>query len=142
MQTVGNRGSRVLFLQKLNALINPLDLDKYIVLLLKYVLELHIIHRMQIMLMVYFLSFWHKISLNSQAVASTPIIIVWYAHTSLQGSYSRYVHDNLCYIFCNLIILLQIGDATVGKSALTQTFHSDGTHFPKNYIMVNILHLI
>lgn len=27
------------------------------------------------------------------------------------------------------------GDPCVGKSALTQTFHSDGTHFPKNYTM-------
>jgi len=25
----------------------------------------------------------------------------------------------------------------VGKSALTQAFHSDGTHFPKNYTMVS-----
>ena len=28
------------------------------------------------------------------------------------------------------------GDSTVGKSAVTQVFHSDGTHFPKNYNMV------
>ncbi|KAK2569367.1 Intraflagellar transport protein 27-like protein [Acropora cervicornis] len=27
------------------------------------------------------------------------------------------------------------GDPAVGKSALTQAFHSDGTHFPKNYSM-------
>lgn len=27
------------------------------------------------------------------------------------------------------------GDPCVGKSALTQAFHSDGTHFPKNYTM-------
>ena len=25
----------------------------------------------------------------------------------------------------------------MGKSALTQAFHSDGTHFPKNYTMVS-----
>jgi len=28
------------------------------------------------------------------------------------------------------------GDATVGKSALTQVFHSDNSQFPKNYTMV------
>lgn len=28
-----------------------------------------------------------------------------------------------------------VGDATAGKSALTQVFHSDGSHFPKNYTM-------
>lgn len=28
----------------------------------------------------------------------------------------------------------------MGKSALTQTFHSDGTHFPKNYTMVSFLY--
>ncbi|CAH1269136.1 IFT27 [Branchiostoma lanceolatum] len=27
------------------------------------------------------------------------------------------------------------GDSTVGKSALVQTFHSDGSHFPKSYTM-------
>lgn len=31
---------------------------------------------------------------------------------------------------------ISIGDDTVGKSALTQVFHSDGTHYPKNYLMV------
>ncbi len=29
------------------------------------------------------------------------------------------------------------GDATVGKSALTQNFVTDGTQFPKNYTMVS-----
>ncbi|XP_033112290.1 intraflagellar transport protein 27 homolog [Anneissia japonica] len=28
-----------------------------------------------------------------------------------------------------------VGNATVGKSALTQVFHSDGSHFPKSYAM-------
>ncbi|XP_039253707.1 intraflagellar transport protein 27 homolog [Styela clava] len=28
-----------------------------------------------------------------------------------------------------------VGDCTVGKSAITQVFHSDGTMFPKNYTM-------
>lgn len=28
------------------------------------------------------------------------------------------------------------GDATVGKSSLCQGFHSDGSHFLKNYSMV------
>ena len=31
--------------------------------------------------------------------------------------------------------LVVVGDPTVGKSALIQSFHSDGTHFPKNYNM-------
>ena len=29
------------------------------------------------------------------------------------------------------------GDATVGKSALTQAYHSDGSSFPKTYTMVS-----
>jgi len=33
---------------------------------------------------------------------------------------------------CKVLIL---GNATVGKSALTQMFHSDNTHYPKNYVM-------
>ena len=28
------------------------------------------------------------------------------------------------------------GDSTVGKSALSQVFHSDGAQFPKSYMMV------
>jgi len=28
------------------------------------------------------------------------------------------------------------GDSSVGKSAITQVFHSDGSHFPKAYVMV------
>lgn len=28
-----------------------------------------------------------------------------------------------------------VGDSCVGKSAVTQVFHSDGSHFPKNYQM-------
>ena len=35
-----------------------------------------------------------------------------------------------------LDITSSTGDAAVGKSALTQTFVSDGTHFAKNYTMV------
>lgn len=31
--------------------------------------------------------------------------------------------------------LVVLGDPTVGKSALIQSFHSDGTHFPKTYNM-------
>lgn len=30
---------------------------------------------------------------------------------------------------------LIVGDATVGKSAITQVFHSDNSQFPKNYTM-------
>ena len=37
-----------------------------------------------------------------------------------------------------LLPLLPIGDASVGKSAITQVFHSDGSHFPKNYSMVRM----
>ncbi|XP_064644206.1 intraflagellar transport protein 27 homolog [Lineus longissimus] len=31
--------------------------------------------------------------------------------------------------------LVLCGDSTSGKSAITQVFHSDGAHFPKNYSM-------
>ena len=34
------------------------------------------------------------------------------------------------------IVIYSTGDSTVGKSAVAQVFHSDGTHFPKNYNMV------
>lgn len=30
-----------------------------------------------------------------------------------------------------------VGDSGVGKSAIAQSFHSDGTHFPKAYTMVS-----
>lgn len=30
-----------------------------------------------------------------------------------------------------------VGDSGVGKSAIAQSFHSDGTHFPKSYTMVS-----
>jgi len=33
-------------------------------------------------------------------------------------------------------LLLNSGDATVGKSAITQVFHSDNSQFPKSYTMV------
>jgi len=33
---------------------------------------------------------------------------------------------------CKCII---VGDATVGKSSIAQVFHSDGSHFQKNYVM-------
>jgi transport family protein 27 len=31
--------------------------------------------------------------------------------------------------------IIVVGDKTVGKSALTQMFHSNGSHYPKNYVM-------
>ncbi|XP_020912307.1 intraflagellar transport protein 27 homolog isoform X2 [Exaiptasia diaphana] len=31
--------------------------------------------------------------------------------------------------------LIVAGDSCTGKTALTQVFHSDGTHYPKNYTM-------
>lgn len=35
-----------------------------------------------------------------------------------------------------------VGDSTVGKSALCQAFHSDGSHFPKNYTMTTGVELL
>lgn len=35
-----------------------------------------------------------------------------------------------------------VGDSTVGKSALCQAFHSDGSHFPKNYTMTSGVELL
>jgi len=35
-----------------------------------------------------------------------------------------------------LCLLCNLGDATVGKSSITQVFHSDNSQFPKNYTMV------
>ena len=37
-----------------------------------------------------------------------------------------------------VVINNDIGDSTVGKSALTQAFASDGTHIPKAYTMVSL----
>ncbi|CAD5118783.1 DgyrCDS7462 [Dimorphilus gyrociliatus] len=37
---------------------------------------------------------------------------------------------------------LIVGDSTVGKSAITQVFHSDGTHFPKTYSMTTNIELV
>ena len=35
-------------------------------------------------------------------------------------------------------LTMRTGDSCVGKSAIVQSFHSDGTHHPKNYTMVII----
>ena len=41
-------------------------------------------------------------------------------------------HVPLVVLRCKLVI---VGDATVGKTALSQVFHSGGPTFPKNYMM-------
>jgi len=41
-------------------------------------------------------------------------------------------HKSLTILRCKLVI---IGDACVGKSALTQVFQSGGSTYPKNYLM-------
>ncbi|KAL5019284.1 hypothetical protein ScPMuIL_005006 [Solemya velum] len=35
-----------------------------------------------------------------------------------------------------------VGDSTVGKSSVCQVFHSDGSHFPKNYTMTTSVELL
>lgn len=45
---------------------------------------------------------------------------------------SRFLPLSLCLLVC-------LGDAAVGKSALSHMFHSDGTLFQKNYSMVRAL---
>ncbi|ELT87120.1 hypothetical protein CAPTEDRAFT_80634, partial [Capitella teleta] len=35
-----------------------------------------------------------------------------------------------------------VGDSCSGKSAITQVFHSDGSHFPKNYAMTTGVELV
>ncbi|KAK7005191.1 intraflagellar transport protein 27 [Biomphalaria glabrata] len=37
---------------------------------------------------------------------------------------------------------LIVGDSTVGKSSITQVFHSDSSHFPKNYTMTQGVELL
>ncbi|KXJ07765.1 intraflagellar transport protein 27 homolog isoform X1 [Exaiptasia diaphana] len=44
--------------------------------------------------------------------------------------------------------LIVAGDSCTGKTALTQVFHSDGTHYPKNYtmtigaeVLVKVIHI-
>ena len=41
-------------------------------------------------------------------------------------------HKPLLVLRCKLVIL---GDACVGKTALTQVFQSGGSTYPKNYLM-------
>lgn len=38
---------------------------------------------------------------------------------------------------CDVIWFLFLGDSTVGKTALIQSFYSDGTQYPKSYLMVS-----
>ena len=40
------------------------------------------------------------------------------------------------HMYLWLCLLLSLGDAAVGKSAITQVFHSDNSQFPKSYTMV------
>lgn len=47
-------------------------------------------------------------------------------------------HKPLTVLRCKVVV---VGDAAVGKTALTQIFLSDGTTFPKNYIMVSFISL-
>ena len=44
-------------------------------------------------------------------------------------------HKQLVVLRCKLVI---VGEAAVGKTALTQVFTSGGPTFPKNYLMVRI----
>ena len=41
-------------------------------------------------------------------------------------------HVPLVVLRCKLVL---VGDAAVGKTALSQVFHSGGATFPKNYMM-------
>jgi len=49
---------------------------------------------------------------------------------AMRLTYSRFSVSVYLCLLCNL------GDATVGKSSITQVFHSDNSQFPKNYTMV------
>ena len=44
-------------------------------------------------------------------------------------------HKPLVILRCKCVV---VGDACVGKTALTQVFHSGGSTYPKNYVMVNV----
>jgi hypothetical protein len=49
-------------------------------------------------------------------------------------------HKTTVILRCKVIIL---GDACVGKSALTQVFESGGSTYPKNYLMVgDLCHIV
>ena len=41
-------------------------------------------------------------------------------------------HQSMNILRCKVVI---VGDAHVGKSAITQMFHSGGHNYPKNYVM-------
>ena len=41
-------------------------------------------------------------------------------------------HKPMVILRCKVVLL---GDASVGKTALTQVFHSGGSTYPKNYLM-------
>lgn len=42
-------------------------------------------------------------------------------------------HKSIVILRCKVVL---VGDACVGKTALTQSFVSGGTTYPKNYLMV------
>jgi GTPase SAR1 family protein len=45
-------------------------------------------------------------------------------------------HKPIVILRCKVVV---VGDACVGKTALTQVFNTGGSSYPKNYIMVNIV---
>ena len=61
------------------------------------------------------------------------ILIILITITMNKGTTSN--HKQLTILRCKLVI---IGDACVGKTALTQVFQSGGSTYPKNYLMVSL----
>ena len=51
------------------------------------------------------------------------------------------LHKRLGHPFSETPNFSAKGDACVGKSALTQVFHSGGPTYPKNYLMVSTIYV-
>ena len=69
-------------------------------------------------------------SLSSPGKKGTTVTITSQPVSVLKSMESK--HKPLVILRCKLVL---VGDACVGKSALTQVFHSGGSTYPKNYLM-------
>jgi transport family protein 27 len=52
---------------------------------------------------------------------------------SLLSRIKEYNHKSIVILRCKVVI---VGDACIGKTAMTQVFVKGGSNYPKNYLMV------
>ena len=86
-----------------------------------------------------------SLSRNSSVVQRRPFLFAAFRfiHISTRcDEYNSSTSEHPNNIATDMPLLLRakcvlVGDSGVGKSAIAQSFHSDGTHFPKAYTMVS-----